>query len=111
MWAVASAAAGLVLALFVALRLGAPGLDGTSDATLAAGEGSGTSSGAEAAAMADAETVALIDPGGSILSPTDLELLASGDPEVLVMLEDGLEFYAWLEQQPELAANNRERRP
>src|SRR5690606_6755189 len=107
----AVAGAGLVLALFLALRWGAPGLDGAGDATLAAGGGSGTSGGAERAAGADAEAVALIDAGGSILSPADLELLAGGDPEVLVMLEDGLEFYAWLEQQPELAPSGEARRP
>jgi len=99
-WAVAGCAAALVLALAVALRHGddaSPGADAPRVATDRRG------------AARPEEEINSIGSSDALVSPADLELLAGGEPYVLDVLEEDLEFYAWLEQQPELAAGGRGR--
>jgi len=94
-WIAAGSAVALVVALVIAVRPGAnpAGEDATRvardlDRTLAA---------------PDRASIEPIVPPDALASPVVLELLAGGEPDVLDALEEDLEFYAWLEQQPELA--------
>ncbi|HEX6994873.1 MAG TPA: hypothetical protein VF339_12080 [Gammaproteobacteria bacterium] len=92
-WVAAGAAAALVVALAAVLRPGPDAPAGT-DARVAQDLD---------VTPADGAPLEPIAPPDALASPADLELLAGGVPDVLDVLEEDLEFYAWLEQQPELA--------
>lgn len=95
-WAAAGIAAAVVAALVIGLRPGAQRTASDSDSGLVADMAASRTRGAD-----DLELPAAAD---ALAWPTDLVLVASDDPDVLDVLADDLEFYAWLENQPELAS-------
>lgn|SRR5690606_7882738 len=98
-WVAAGTAAVLVVALAVALRSGTDAPAGT-DSLVARDHG-------VSSAVAESAAIEPFGPPDALASPAVLELLAGGEPDVLDVLEEDLAFYAWLEQQPELALDGR----
>jgi len=107
-WAAAGGAAALLAAALV-LALGR-GQDAAlrDPGPLAAadrGAADGTAARAAGSDRAPIEPFEPFGPPGALVGPADLELLAGGVPDVLDVLEEDLEFYAWLEHQPELGSS------